>query len=353
MTSTLNEFKSIKQITSSTVSIVIPVHNGGDNFRRCLRSLDEFIPAATEIIIVVDGGTDESQSLAAEFSRAKVVVFKTAGGPARARNAGAQIAQGDIMLFIDADVTVGADITSQIAAIFDDRLDLAALIGSYDDRPGATNFLSQYKNLFHHYTHQTASSDASTFWGACGAIRRQIFLEMGGFDETYRDPSVEDIELGYRLKNAGYQIQLCQTVQVKHLKQWQLVSLLRAEFFYRALPWTELIWRDRQLTSHDLNMNFSSRLSLVLTYGILVAAIGSWWWGSGVAISCGLSLALLMLNLPVYRFFYQQRGLWFAIRVIPWHWLYFLYGGLAFAIGTVRYHLYTKHQPHNPIFDHN
>ena len=155
------------------------------------------------------------------------------------------------------------------------------------------------------------------------------------------------------MKNAGYQIQLCQTVQVKHLKQWQLVSLLRAEFFYRALPWTELIWRDRQLTSHDLNMNFSSRLSLVLTYGILVAAIGSWWWGSGVAISCGLSLALLMLNLPVYRFFYQQRGLWFAIRVIPWHWLYFLYGGLAFAIGTVRYHLYTKHQPHNPIFDHN
>jgi GT2 family glycosyltransferase len=345
MISNITERPSIEQITSSSVSIVIPVHNGGDNFRRCLCSLDGFIPASTEIIIVVDGGTDESQQLAQEFNRAKVLVFPTAGGPARARNAGARIARGDIILFIDADVTVGNDIASQIAAIFDTRSDLAALIGSYDDAPGAPNFLSQYKNLFHHYTHQTGATEASTFWGACGAIRRQIFVEMGGFDEAYRDPSVEDIELGYRLKSAGYQIQLCPTVQVKHLKHWRVVSLLRAEFFYRALPWTELIWRDRQLTTHDLNMKFSSRLSLVLAYGLIAAAIGSWWWGSGLAIACGLSLALLMLNLPVYQFFYQQRGFWFALRVIPWHWLYFLYGGLAFAIGTTRYHLYSKHQP--------
>ena len=341
MTSTVKELLSMEQIISSTVSIVIPVHNGGENFRRCLLSLGEFVPPSTEIIVVVDGGTDESQQLAEEFG-AKVLVFPTAGGPARARNLGAGAARGDIIFFIDADVTVGADTVSQVAEIFCNQPDLAALIGSYDDAPGATNFLSQYKNLFHHYTHQTASSEACTFWGACGAIRRKVFLEIGGFDETYRYPSVEDIELGHRLKKAGYQIQLCRTVQVKHLKRWKVVSLLRAEFFYRALPWTELIWRDRQSIPNDLNLKFSSRLSLVLTYGLLAAVIGSWWWVSAWAIAGGLSLVLLLLNWPVYQFFHRKRGLWFALQVIPWHWLYFFYGGLAFAIGTARYHVFSK-----------
>jgi GT2 family glycosyltransferase len=342
----MDELLSIQEKFGANVSIVIPVHNGGENFRRCLSSLREYVPKSTEVIVVVDGGTDRSQQFAEEFG-AKVLVFPDAGGPARARNLGAFTAQHDILLFIDADVTVCADTLSQVEKIFNKQPNLAALIGSYDDEPGATNFLSQYKNLFHHYTHQTASEEASTFWGACGAIRRQVFLEMSGFDEAYRYPSVEDIELGYRLKKAGYQIQLFRTVQVKHLKHWQFISLLKAEFFCRALPWTKLIWRDRQFIASDLNLKLSSRLSLILTYGLIAAVIAAFWWLSALAIAVGFGLALLLLNLPVYQFFLQKRGLWFSIRVIPWHWFYFFYGGLAFVVGTIQYHLSNKQESRN------
>lgn len=327
----------MEQSTLSNISIVIPVHNGGENFCRCLRSLDEFIPKSTEIVIVVDGGMDYSHKVAEEFG-AKVLAFPTAGGPARARNLGARAAQGEIILFIDADVTIGADTISQVSKIFRNQPNISALIGSYDDMPGAVNFLSQYKNLFHHYTHQTASEDASTFWGACGAIRRKVFLEMGGFDESYRYPSVEDIELGYRLKKAGYQIKLCKTVQVKHLKQWKVISLLKAEIFYRAVPWTELIWRDQQF-NNDLNLSHSNRLSLLLTYGLLISLTAAYLWLPALVIASAISLTLLWLNWSVYRFFYQKRGWWFSIRVLPWHWFYFLYGGFAFALGTFRYYL--------------
>ena len=99
---------------------------------------------------------------------------------------------------------------------FSENPDLAALIGSYDDAPGEKNFLSQYKNLFHHYTHQHGKVEASTFWGACGAIRREIFLSMAGFNDNYRQPCIEDIEFGYRLKQEGYKIRLCKSIQVKH-----------------------------------------------------------------------------------------------------------------------------------------
>lgn len=337
MKSVTDELSPTEQFVFSSISIVIPVCNGGENFRKCLRSLDEFVPKSIEIIVVVDGGMDDSYRAAEEFG-AKVLKFPTAGGPARARNLGASAAQGDIILFIDADVTVCSDTVNQILKIFRNQPHIAALIGSYDDMPGATNFLSQYKNLFHHYTHQTASENASTFWGACGAIRRKVFLEMGGFDEAYRYPSVEDIELGYRLRRAGYQIKLCKTVQVKHLKQWKVISLLKAEIFYRAVPWTELIWRDLQF-NNDLNLSHSNRISLVLTYVLLITLLSACIWLPALVIASAISLALLWLNWSVYRFFYQKRGWWFSLRVLPCHWFYFLYGGFAFALGTFRYYL--------------
>jgi len=319
------------------ISIIIPVLNGGESFRRCLQSIYRFLTPDIEVIVVVDGGTDGSGEIAKELG-AQVIQLSETGGPARARNIGAKAAQGEILFFLDADVTIHSDTLNQVATIFQSQPDLAALIGSYDDAPGATNFLSQYKNLFHHYTHQTSNEAASTFWGACGAIRQTIFWTVGGFDPVYRYPSIEDIELGYRLKRAGYQIQLCKTVQVKHLKRWEVLSLLRAEIFYRALPWTELIWRDRQFVN-DLNLSFSNRLSVVLTFSLLGAVVlGVWfppvWLG---AIAAGL--ALIVVNRSVYQFFMQKRSILFSLRVIPWHWFYFFYSGLVFAYGTINYGL--------------
>ncbi|HAA30816.1 MAG TPA: glycosyl transferase [Cyanobacteria bacterium UBA8553] len=318
------------------VSVIIPVYNGGASFYRCLSSLAEAFPKPTEIIVVADGDTDGSSELAKEFG-ARVFRLPVSQGPAKARNIGARAATGDILFFVDADVEIVPDTIDQVAKVFESDPDLAALIGSYDDKPGAANFLSQYRNLFHHYTHQTASEEASTFWGACGAIRRDVFLKVGGFDEGYRYPSVEDIELGYRLKREGYRIRLCKDLQVKHLKHWGPISLLRAEIFYRAIPWTELILRDRHFIN-DLNLSFSNRLSVALTFGLIGALFAALWLPGFLAVAGVLNVFLLAINAPVYRFFLDKRGFWFTLQVIPWHWLYFFYSGLAFLVGTVNYH---------------
>ena len=317
------------------ISIIIPVHNGGESFRRCLDSLKQSKRQPDEVIVVADGDTDGSWELAKAFG-AKVFRYETAGGPARARNRGAAMAQGDILFFIDADVTVGQDTISNVEAAFVKDINLAALIGSYDDQPGADNFLSQYKNLFHHYTHQTSSEKASTFWGACGAIRADAFSAVGGFDERYVKPCVEDIELGYRLRRAGYTIRLCKHIQVKHLKCWRPVSLLRAEIFYRALPWTELILSQGQ-PMNDLNLDRANRLSVLLSFVALACLIGGWVIPFLWVVAIATMIALLVINQRVYRFFWQKRGPLFALRVIPWHWFYFLYGGAAFAYGTATY----------------
>jgi len=324
-------------ISDLSVSIVIPVYNGGESFRRCLRSLLAADPPPKETIVVADGDTDGSWRIAEEHGL-NVLRLPTSGGPARARNMGARSAEGDVLFFVDADVTIPPDAIHQVAAVFQNDQDVAAIFGSYDDEPFEKSFLSQYKNLLHHYVHQTAKENASTFWSGCGAIRRDVFLAMGGFDESYRNPSVEDIEFGYRLQKAGYTIRLLKGLQVKHLKQWSSSSLLKADFFYRALPWTSLILKEGRFIN-DLNLKDSSRLSVFCVHLLVFALLGAWYTPWLFVFALVLILVTLVINWDLYRFFKAKRGLGFALKTIPWHWAYFFYSGLAFALGFADYHL--------------
>jgi glycosyltransferase involved in cell wall biosynthesis len=336
-----NSSQTLPPPSRLTISVIIPVRDGGLGFRSCLSSLAEVLLPSTEVIVVADGDTDGSWRVGEEFG-AKVLRIPKPQGPARARNLGAQNAEGDILFFVDADVAISPDAVRQIEAAFNNDPQLTALFGSYDDEPGENNFLSQYKNLFHHYVHQMSREEASTFWSGCGAIRRKVFMELGGFDESYPKPCIEDIELGYRLKQAGYRIRLSKKLQVKHLKRWGIISLLKSDFFDRALPWTELILRNRSFIN-DLNLRFSSRLSVIMTYFLLATLIGGGWWPGFFVVAGGLALSLFVLNRPLYRFFSRKRGFWFMIKTIPWHWFYYFYSGLAFAIGLGQF-LFSRHK---------
>jgi hypothetical protein len=186
--------------------------------------------------------------------------------------------------------------------------------------------------------HQTAREEASTFWSGCGAIRREIFFEMGGFEKSYQRASIEDIELGYRLRRAGHRIRLLKDLQVKHLKRWEAFSLLKADFVYRALPWTEIILEEGRFLN-DLNIKPSQRLSVICTFLMLSMGLGAIWFPWLLVPTAGCILGLFAINRDLYQFLKHKRGVLFAIKSIPWHWAYFFYSGLAFAFGFGRHQI--------------
>ena len=317
-----------------TISAIIPAHQGGNAFARSLRSVLQADPKPDEVLVVADGSPEAAGE--ARALGARVLEVAERRGPAYARNLGAAHVRGDIIAFVDADVLIRPEFFSRIAALFQAEPDLAAIIGSYDDEPEAPNFLSQYKNLLHHYVHQEGRADASTFWGACGAIRRQVLLSLGGFDERIPRPAMEDVELGSRLRRAGHRIRLVKGLQVKHLKAWDARSLVLTDLFARAVPWTELILRDRRLIN-DLNLRMPYRVSVALVFALLGTLAGALAHPGWLGVSAGLSLALLALNLPLYRFFARKRGRWFTFRAIGWHWFAYAYSGAGFLLGALRY----------------
>ncbi|MCP5098458.1 MAG: glycosyltransferase family 2 protein [Chloroflexi bacterium] len=320
------------------VSVIIPVYNGGQQLQRCLSALKQTLYEQWECIVVDDGSTDNSRSIARQ---AGATVIRSShqpqGGPAHARNTGAHAAKGKILFFIDSDVLVQPGTMGHAVATMLSDSDLVACFGSYDDSPTETNFFSQYRNLLHHYVHQTSSADASTFWSGCGMIRRDCFYEVNGFDtETYPRPSIEDIDLGYRLRAKGYNIRLEKLLQVRHMKRWNLKKMLVTDIRDRALPWTRLIIQGGELPN-DLNLQTSQRLSTAVTFlSILALCVGLLWPIAWAVVPVAI-MGLIYLNRDFYTFLLQKRGILFTISAMPWHWLYYFYSGLSFAAGVLLY----------------
>lgn len=277
----------------NSISVVIPAYNGGHNLDECLDAVDRLVVSPGEVVVVDDGSTDGSIERAAARG---VRILRTPGrlGPAAARNIGASAATGEIVLFLDADVCVHADAIDRVATALADP-DVDAVIGSYDDDPSSPDFLSQYKNLMHCFVHQTARSEASTFWSGCGAIRREVFLELSGFDDNYGRPAIEDIELGYRMRQAGRRIVLDRDLRARHLKKWTFWGLLRTDVVDRGIPWTELILRDQRMPN-DLNLQISQRVSVGLVYVILAySAVHAFRFG-GASLVPLLAILFILLG---------------------------------------------------------
>lgn len=329
---------------SLVVSIIVPIHHAAGMFTPCLASLLQAVSYPHELIVVADGPAPEPTHLARQCG-VKVVQLAHPGGPARARNRGAAEANGDILLFIDSDVLVPADIIGRVVAEFEQDAGLTAVIGSYDNQPAAPNFLSQYRNLLHHYTHQNSTIDIKTFWAGCGAVRRHAFRAVGGFDESYTQPTIEDIELGYRLTAAGHIIRIVKSLQVTHLKAWRFSSMLYTDFWYRALPWTRLLLRQPRF-ENNLNIDTNGRISVASLYLVLLLLPLLYIWPLVGLAAAGLLLLLLGVNHRFYQFLYQERGLLFATTAVPCHWLYFFYSGLAFALGNLQNYLGLLSQRH-------
>jgi glycosyltransferase involved in cell wall biosynthesis len=333
------------------ISVVVPVRNDPDHLRACLESLAATRGAeAREVIVVDDASTDGTAGVAAALG-ARVLRLERCLGPAAARNRGAEAARGEVVFFADADVCVHPETLGQVVSAFAADPGIDALFGSYDRQPGASNFLSQYKNLFHHFVHQQGSVEASTFWSGCGAIKRSVLLEMGGFDTRYGRPCIEDIELGARLRRAGRRIVLRKDIQARHLKRWTLPGIVRSDVWDRGVPWTELILREGRLPD-DLNLGLGQRVSAGLAYGLVAALLAAAWpplglgAGAWLGLACLLLLAIVAVNRRFYAFFAHERGLLFAVRVVPLHVLYYLYSGVALALGVAR-HVWTAKVRHS------
>lgn len=187
---------------SVSVSVIVPARDAGATLGACLDGLaNESVPGdGAELLVVDDGSVDDTREVAA---RSGVRVLSGRGrGPAAARNVGAHAAQGDILVFLDADTVPRPGWLREMRSPFGER-DVVAVKGRYYScqesaiaRFAQLEFEEKYDRLAR--ARRVDFVDSGT-----AAYRRRAFLDAGGFDEEFPAQSAEDVELAFRLAAQG------------------------------------------------------------------------------------------------------------------------------------------------------
>jgi glycosyltransferase involved in cell wall biosynthesis len=266
---------------STSISVIIPAWNAGKTIGNCIDSITTQTTPPLEIIIVDDGSNDDTPGKAVECG---AVLLSTGGrrGPATARNMGANAASGDVILFLDSDVTVDTDLIEKLSVHFEDE-SVWAVQTLYTPLCPAGNTVSQYQNYYYYYSlNRMPAGSTATFASWCSAVRRNRFMEIGSFNVKIPEPTVEDEELGYTIVDKGGIIILDKTVQVTHLACYDLIQFTRRRL-RMAKAQAKSGWRQtkRRLFARYINVHESGThhsrwvvLSIIL---VLIAELSIIW----------------------------------------------------------------------------
>jgi len=312
------------------ISIIIPVYNGEKTIKLCLDGVlsSSHIGWNFEVIVVDDHSRDRTADIIKEYP-IRIVRMEKTSGTAHARNTGARIAQGDILVFIDADIRIGPDTLARIHHAFEVDPALSALTGLLAKQCPFTNFFSQYKNLYMHYVFSRCQSDVDFLFGSVIALRRSDFIP---FDETYA--ITDDTELGQRYRRKARTLRLDPQLEVEHMKSYSARSFLKNDFFV-PFWWARTFLRHGGIRSIWCKRRFAHArgdqlASIWVVYLVWVTIFSRWLFGLAFFI-----VLYIILNAHFWAYLNRERGLGFCFRAIPVTFLDQFVMGMGILLGLL------------------
>ncbi|WP_240926416.1 glycosyltransferase family A protein [Streptomyces sp. JB150] len=296
-----------------SVSVVIPAHNSARTLAACLDSVYAQTCPIHEVIVVDDGSTDATARIARGYP-CTLIRHDPNRGVSAARNTGIAAATGDILFFLDSDEALTPDSVASALHILDADPECGCVHGViapeplFDDGP-----VEHYKVLHAHWWRLRGVGEVETAFFAQAAVRREVFEQLGGFDERLRDS--EDLEFSDRLA-PHWKIVLTDRIVARHDEEDRLGALL-GETFRRALLLVPALRSARQGGRRNLTANSpasvasAAALFASLPLAALLAAppfaalpLAGWL----PALPALFLLAFCAANLGLLRFVARRRG---------------------------------------------
>ena len=230
-----NQLTDIKRF-----SVIIPAYNSQKTLFSCIESIEDqsLSKENYEVIVVDDGSTDSTAKIARQFN--VNYIHQANQGPAAARNKGAGEAKGDIILFTDSDCIPDHYWIQQMTRPFS-APDVVAVKGAYKTRQRELAARFAQAEFEDRYDLLKKSSTIDMIDTYSAAFRKDVFLNIGGFDQSFPVANNEDTDLSYRLAAKGYKLVFNQGAFVYHTHPDSFLKYLKLKF--RRGYWRMVVYR--------------------------------------------------------------------------------------------------------------
>lgn len=286
-----------------------------------------------EVIIVDDCSTDNTVELALKH-QVRVIKMEKNGGPAKARNKGVMEAKGDIIFFLDSDVVVLDGTIKAVKEHFENNPAAKCVIGICATEPLNKGFVPHYMAMFE-YIHLigTPESKVSVFAPRCGAVKKDFFLEIGGYNESYKGADVEDFELARRV-NRTDPIILNEKMIVRH----QFAGFKQAvrNYFKRTVMWVHLFFKEKKLDNAGPTAPSNGIAALCAFTSLMLLLLMP---AAPVLKNAFIILLLIFFiaNFKWWNFMRKEAGLLFAVKALFLNYILGIDIMIAAAYGVVSY----------------
>ncbi len=279
------------------ISVIVPAYNAAERLAACLAALKDQTLAPDEIIVVNDGSNDATSAVAR--ANGVQVLEQIHQGPAAARNHGIRQAQGEFVLFTDADCVPASTWVAEMVRPLANP-EVAGVKGSYttlQHQPVARLVQCEFEER---YDLQERKAFIDFIDSYAAAFRVDVLRDLGGFDPAFPQANNEDVELSYRLDRAGCRLVFNRSAIVSHHHPSSWSAYLRTKIkrgywrmlVYRLFPGKAL--RDTY-TPQMLKLQISLMV-LALLFAVLALFMPQLGWGTVAAL-----IGLLLSAIPFAR----------------------------------------------------
>jgi len=281
------------------ISIVVPTFNSAKVLGACLESLTNQTVGREryEVIVVDDGSTDETRDVVSKYPIR--YIYQQNSGPAVARNNGVRQAEGEIILFTDADCEPQSNWIEELIKPLKDP-QVVGVKGIYKTRQEELIARLVQIEYEHKYERMRKFKYIDFIDTYSAAYRKDIFMKYGGFDERYIKASVEDQEFSFRLSRDGNKMVFNPEAVVYHRHSARLTDYLRKK--YKIAYWKAfLLKRHPGKARTDTHTPQSLKIQMLLSLGMVLGFAGPLY--STLYYVSGFSLLFFLLScIPFFLF---------------------------------------------------